>query len=333
MSAEIIVSILICSQNRAEDLRGSLASIAACQVPADMPTELLMVDNASTDHTPQVIAECEMRNLQLRPLHESRRGKSIAFNGALAKARGRIVLCTDDDVRVPANWIEGLCRPIFENKSDAVIGGVCLAPYLERPWLKGMKRSWLAATDEYDDHATTLIGANMAIARPVLERLGGLDPELGPGALTAADDVLLSWQINEAGYRVTTALDVAVEHHLREDRLTRAAFLNRARLEGAQQAYLFHHWLHSRIRHSHLKLWKHQAQLALMRLVRFHQTLAAEGAPDWELNLISAIAFHQRYIVEVTRPYNYALRGLRRVMPPPAPRHEPARSRPVVEEV
>jgi glycosyltransferase involved in cell wall biosynthesis len=52
-----VVSIIVVSHNRAADLRETLASIAACAIPAGLPTEIIVVDNASTDDTPAVLAE------------------------------------------------------------------------------------------------------------------------------------------------------------------------------------------------------------------------------------------------------------------------------------
>jgi glycosyltransferase involved in cell wall biosynthesis len=49
-----VVSIIICTRNRADSLRETLASIGRCDVPADLPAELLVIDNGSTDHAREV---------------------------------------------------------------------------------------------------------------------------------------------------------------------------------------------------------------------------------------------------------------------------------------
>ena len=49
------VSILVITRNRAGYLAQTLESFAAMAVPADLPTELILVDNGSSDETPRVI--------------------------------------------------------------------------------------------------------------------------------------------------------------------------------------------------------------------------------------------------------------------------------------
>lgn len=313
MSCEPVVSIIISSHNRADDLDATLRSLAECRVPTDLPTEVLLIDNASTDRTPALLASWQMNHMEFRPLREPRPGKSGALNWALGQARGQILLFTDDDVRFPTNWLIEMCRPILDGQTDAVIGGIRLASHLERPWLTGMKRSWLAITDHYDDSATIMIGANMAMTRRVFEQLGGFDTDLGPGGAggwVAGDDVLLSYQVREAGFRIMPRLQIQVEHHLQANRLSRATFVRRAFLEGQQEAYIYHHWLHGKVRLARFKKWVRQGQLAVLRLLRRQEVLQPEGAADWELNLLKQIGFLQQYPRESRRPRHYPKRGL-----------------------
>src|SRR5687768_15493346 len=118
------VSIVICTRNRADSLRETLVSMGNCQVPSHLPSELLVVDNGSTDHTRQVAEQAALANMPVRYIHEPRRGQSHARNRGLIEAIGDIFLFTDDDVRVPETWIERMCRPIADNEADAVVGGV-----------------------------------------------------------------------------------------------------------------------------------------------------------------------------------------------------------------
>ncbi|MBS4033329.1 MAG: glycosyltransferase [Ignavibacterium sp.] len=52
---QIVVSIIISTRNRAKSLRQILEAIRKIEVPADMPTELILVDNASEDETSTII--------------------------------------------------------------------------------------------------------------------------------------------------------------------------------------------------------------------------------------------------------------------------------------
>ena len=118
------VSIIISTRNRADSLRETLASLKTVMVPADTAVELIVVDNASTDRTPQVIGAFNPSHISLRYVRESRPGLSRSRNAGLAASAGDIVLFTDDDVRAPGNWIDGMCRKITTGDADAVAGGV-----------------------------------------------------------------------------------------------------------------------------------------------------------------------------------------------------------------
>ncbi|HUJ10143.1 MAG TPA: glycosyltransferase, partial [Verrucomicrobiae bacterium] len=73
------VAIIICTYNRADNLRRTLEVMCALQVPADLQWEVVVVDNNSTDATRAVCVEVGGR-LPLRYIFEPRQGKSHALN-------------------------------------------------------------------------------------------------------------------------------------------------------------------------------------------------------------------------------------------------------------
>src|SRR4051794_16582301 len=100
--ARMDVSVIICTHNRAKDLRDTLASMAAVRQPGRI--ELLVVDNRSTDDTRRV-AETMASHFPypLRYLYESEDGKYAALNAGIKATTGRIVAATDDDARFEAD--------------------------------------------------------------------------------------------------------------------------------------------------------------------------------------------------------------------------------------
>ena len=306
------VSIIICTCNRSLDLERTLAALMTVEVPADLPTELIVVDNASTDDTARVLREARLPHLPLRALHEPRPGQSLARNTALAAARGDVILFTDDDVRPPRDWVGAMCAPILAGRAAAVAGGVRLAPHLLRPWMEPEHRGCLANTERLDPvHPAEMVGANMAFSRDVLARVPGFDPALGPGALGYGDDTLFGRQILQAGMRLVGALDVAVEHHFDPSRLRRASFLGAMKKAGRSQAYVKHHWEHDPLPDAHYQLAKHTALLAWSRLRRRAECRPSEGCPVWEMQRLRSIALYTHFLRERTRPRRYATRGLR----------------------
>lgn len=310
------VSIIICTYNGASRLLQTLGSLAQVSVPLGIQPELLLVDNGSTDCTREQVQSFCLPNIHLRYISEPKRGKSHAYNTALAAAQGEILLCADDDVRFPCNWIEGMCEPILTGRAHAVAGGIKLAQYLERPWMKPIHRAKFASTELLDPASPwTMHGANMAFSKEVLEKVPGFDPELGPGTpLAHHEDTLFSQQLLEAGFRIGSAFDVAVEHHFDPARLTRSAYIVDSAAQGRSGAYIFHHWRHGSIDHPYARLLWFKSYLGYRRAKRPREWLGRrEGCAEWEIGLVEAVAFHQQYLIERKRPRNYARHGLTKI--------------------
>ena len=303
-----LVSIIICTRNRARFLRETIAAIGQVRMPLNLSCELIIVDNCSTDDTAQMVNANPMPNMALRFLSEARPGKCFALNTGLAAAQGEIILFTDDDVRPPADWIEGMCRRLLSGEADAVAGGVRIAPALERAWMLPLHRAWLASTEDLNPNSLThMIGANMAFSRTVLACVPAFDTELGPGALGFEDETLFSHQLLAAGCTIGSALDVIVEHHFDPSRLTRAAFLDMARKQGRSKAYVAHHWDHVVLTFPMLRLAKVQIGIGTHRRPRAPQD---EGPTLREMQRETYLGFVQQYLNERRRPRNYALHGL-----------------------
>jgi glycosyltransferase involved in cell wall biosynthesis len=230
------VSIIVATKDRCEDLKDMLAHMGRVRVPADWRVELIVVDNASTDKTKTVVTTAELPKLTVRYVYEPRRGKVHALMTALEASTGRALLMTDDDVHVPPNWLEDMCRPILSGEADAVQGSITIAPHLERPWLTGVLRNWVAAVEDPVYAPEGLVGANMACSRAAFEAVGPLDTRLGPGAAGFYEDTVLGWRMEKAGYRKLFLPAVAVEHHFQEDRLTIRAFMAAAQRMATARA-------------------------------------------------------------------------------------------------
>jgi glycosyltransferase involved in cell wall biosynthesis len=307
------VSIIICTRSRADSLKLTLESIGRVIVPPGWEAELVIVDNGSTDSTKALVTSTTLPNLPIRYIWEGRKGKGFAYNTGMAAAQGQVFLFTDDDVRVPVNWIEGMCRPILDGAAYAVVGAVIFPPGIadtlsQAPF--SSRRSWFASTEELDRHSPNrMVGANMAFHRQVLDRVPGFDIKLGPGALGFHDETLFSWQLLAAGYKLVGAFDVIVEHHFDTSRLTRQGLIDIAHKMGCSQAFVFHHWEHQTSRFSFPRLILSHLRRYLMRcrdrmkgkacLVSL-QTLHAE----------QLMAFYREYLAQRRYERKYASRSL-----------------------
>jgi len=297
------VSIIICTRNRADSLRLTLASIGHAIVPQGWDVELLLVDNGSTDNTRLVAEKSRLPNTALRYLLEARKGKCHGLNTGIENASGSVLLFTDDDVRVPPGWIEGMCGPIFDGTFDAAGGRVRLADSLVRSWHTPVIKTWLVSGIP---SVGDLWGANMAFHRNVLGAVPGYDVQLGPGALGLCDDTLFASQLCDAGFKLGT-IDVEVEHHPDVARLTEPDLVKAAIRRGRSFAYCAYHWDRKPERFT-------VPREMLLRAKRAMRLLVAPRELDpprmWRIFYTWHISYLQKYRSLQSSPRIYSKRGL-----------------------
>jgi glycosyltransferase involved in cell wall biosynthesis len=84
--------------------------------------ELIVVDDASTDGTRDVLMGLEGRVIDHLVLHERNAGKGAALRTGFAHATGDVVVVQDADMEYDPRELPLLLRPILEGKADAVYG-------------------------------------------------------------------------------------------------------------------------------------------------------------------------------------------------------------------
>ena len=101
------ISVVICTHNRAESLRETLACLARAD-KTGLRCEVVVVDNGSTDHT-AIVAHETIPDLPIHYLIEPLVGKGHALNRALDDAPlGKIVAVLDDDMIPQPRWLLGV---------------------------------------------------------------------------------------------------------------------------------------------------------------------------------------------------------------------------------
>ena len=104
-----LVTVVVCTYNRAEFLKPALASLAT-QVTGDaLDYEVLVVNNASTDSTREVIAAAQSAfSGTLRCVDEPTPGISFCRNRGIAEAPGTWLAFFDDDQLADPHWLAEL---------------------------------------------------------------------------------------------------------------------------------------------------------------------------------------------------------------------------------
>ncbi len=121
------ITVAICTRNRAELLRTALASLINQQTDGQFTYEIVVVDNASTDHTPQVVNEVSAAAPSLiRYVHEPQLGRVFARNRGIQEARGQWIASFDDDEVADPHWLQQLLALANEKKLLSVGGAVAL---------------------------------------------------------------------------------------------------------------------------------------------------------------------------------------------------------------
>lgn len=228
------ISVVLATYNRAEDLRTTLSCFSKLVRPTDLTWELLVVDNNSSDCTATIIRGiAEATDICVRYVFEKRQGRSAALNAGIAKARGDIIVFTDDDVLLHPNWLLELKETFSRFDCSAVAGRVV-------PLWTHSKPDWLAMEgqfavvnfdlgDEFKEIKIPPLGANSAFRKSVFTRHGLFRLDLGVRGskhTITCDDTEFGGRLIAAGERIIYCPTAIIYHPVDPKRTTKRYFLS-----------------------------------------------------------------------------------------------------------
>jgi len=205
------VSVVISTYNRAARLPAAIEALLT--QTGNIPYEIIVVDNNSTDETAAVVHPIARQSSgRVRYAFEPRQGLSHGRNTGISLARSSIIAFTDDDVRVAGDWIVQLKRAFDERSDAAYVGGRVLPHWLAPPppWLTTAHWAPLALQDygpkmqvSGRERAVCLVGANLAFRKRVFERLGIFAASLGrvKDGIGSTEDHDMQLRVWRAGMR------------------------------------------------------------------------------------------------------------------------------------
>jgi Glycosyl transferase family 2 len=176
-------SIVIPTRDRPRYLEVALASIAPQAAAAG--AEVLVVDDAGP--TPAIQLLADRHGARYEP-HPRPLGLNVARNTGVARSGGPLVVFVDDDVEVRPGWLNALLNAARQHPRVEVFTGP-IRPRLEGRggWSRhscGREGPPITALDlgpRDTDRVRYAWGANMAVRRAALERVGPFDATLQHG--------------------------------------------------------------------------------------------------------------------------------------------------------
>lgn len=205
------VSVIVPAYNAEATIGACIESLLA---QARAPDEIVVVDDASTDDTAEVVARYPVRLVRLA----RNGGPGVARNEGAKVASGDILAFTDSDCVAPPDWLARIERDLDDERIVAVTGGYAgtsapgFLPLLQHLVLRERQAA-------LPDEIASTITSNFACRRRAFEAVGGFplyyrkrDPQR---PVWGNEDEELGFLLTRAGGRIRWLRDAGVLHRFR----------------------------------------------------------------------------------------------------------------------
>jgi N-acetylglucosaminyl-diphospho-decaprenol L-rhamnosyltransferase len=237
------VSVIVVAADSGPSLRDCVRRVLAC----DVPLEMILVDNASSDGIPQAIARAHQNDTRLRVIYNhANLGFGPAMNRGAAQSHGKSLLILNPDCLIDNDILQRLLGMLAANPRAGVIGAVVCDedgtpdpasrrrdPLMRRALNTLFKRAGEGINiDGPIPHelieAEAVSGALMLMPHRVFDYLAGFDEDY----FLHCEDLDLCRRVRDAGYRVLLAGDVRVLHGKGTSSRHRPVFVSRHKHRG-----------------------------------------------------------------------------------------------------
>jgi GT2 family glycosyltransferase len=237
------VSVIVLTWNGGRVIEPCLRAVLSQEPP---PFEVIVVDNASTDGTPDLVAE---RFPAVQLIGNSRNlGFAAGNNIGLRAATGDLLVLLNDDTETHAGFLSAL-EHAFEDPAVGIAGAKLLYPDGTIQHAGGYLHDVRGATEHHGRHSPGeghfeetfepefVTGAALAIRRTALQQIGFLDEGFWP---IYYEDVDWCYRARAAGWRVVYVPQAIVTHH-ESATADRQSYRHKLTIHQTRLRFLFKH--------------------------------------------------------------------------------------------
>lgn len=210
MPKKLSISVAIPVYNAEQYIAAALRSIEEQTLA---PDEIIVVDDGSTDLTPNIIKQ--FTNVRLF-VHEQNLGIAASRNTAWQKASGDIIVYLDADATASPEFLEKI-RDAYNSPEIAGVGGRGLEVVRESRgdrWRREVLYQEWGESSKAD--VPFLFGMCSSYSKDILVEMGGFDPLFQK----SGEDMDFSFRVRKAGYRLVYNSEAVVHHHRADDSLS-----------------------------------------------------------------------------------------------------------------
>jgi cellulose synthase/poly-beta-1,6-N-acetylglucosamine synthase-like glycosyltransferase len=195
------ISVLIPARNEEQNIKACLDSLVAQSYPTYL-FEVLVIDDHSTDNTAAIVLSYQSQNIILITLKDFVAENSInsykkkAIEIAIQQSTGDLMVTTDADCIVPANWLQTIAAFYEERKPSVIVMPVainCSNRFIEIfQAVDFMMLQGITGASVYKKMHSMCNGANLAYTKKAFNEVNGF---AGIDTIASGDDMLLMHKI------------------------------------------------------------------------------------------------------------------------------------------
>lgn len=193
----MVLSFVIPAFNEERYLADCIESILKQTEGLEEITEIIVVNNASSDGTREVA----LRYPRVRLVDEPRKGLTFARQAGFLASRGSLIANVDSDSRLTAGWVNRVLHAFEANPKLAALSGPLVYYDLtasERLLVRIFYfAAWMTyAINRYILRVGSMVqGGNFVVSRPALENIGGFNLDI----TFYGEDTDIARRLNEVG--------------------------------------------------------------------------------------------------------------------------------------